>query len=156
VPSKVIHHALFYLSSPTPQGTAALAKILSQAARDTRIHSVSSVYKQYAGERADDLNSKLICVLRVETDLTPSLLYQAISSYPGAWTLLVFDQIVALTPNLPIPHPALFEDPAVLRCASEVWGDYEHPILGQSLNELVRSVHSFENVEFFAQGRSVL
>lgn len=154
--NKLVHHALLSLSIPTPEGTAVISEILKKLPEDVGLVAVSSIYKKYLSGHMDDLNSDLICVLRVETSLSAHALFTQITQCPGDWELLLFDQIVALTPELPIPNPLLFEDAALLRCASETWGEYEHPILGQSLNELVRSVHSFENIEFFAQGRSVL
>lgn len=154
--SKLVHNALLSLSVPTPKGAGAIATILKGLPEGIKLIGVSAIYKKYFSEKSDDLNSVLICVIRIETGLSPQSLFQKMSSWTGDWVLLLYDQIVSLTPEMPIPHPLLFEDAALLRCASETWGEYEHPILGQSLNELVRSVHSFENIEFFAQGRSVL
>jgi 7,8-dihydro-6-hydroxymethylpterin-pyrophosphokinase len=70
--------------------------------------------------------------------------------------LLVFNKDVIMLPNQTLPHPLMVSDTVLLRCASEVWGDYEHPILAQTLNEIVDSNRFFDKVEFYSQGSLLL
>jgi 7,8-dihydro-6-hydroxymethylpterin-pyrophosphokinase len=156
MPDSEPQQALLSLEIPTIKGPAQLRENLREIHKTVKVLAISSVYKKYANSRREDLNSHLVCVLQVKTELDFWVLNQKLKLLPDPWTLLAYGQLVSLTPELSVPNPYLFEDPVLLRCASEAWGFYEHPILGQCLNELVSSVHSFGEVEFFAQGRSVL
>ena len=71
-------------------------------------------------------------------------------------TLLALDLETLMVPDLTLPHPSLHIDPLVIRCATEVWGNFEHPILKKSLHELARSLPPITNAEFMLQGKSLV
>lgn len=50
--------------------------------------------------------------------------------------LLLFDREIFESPNLILPHPHLHERPFVLLPLAEIAGEYIHPVLGKSINEL--------------------
>ena len=64
-----------------------------------------------------------------------------------------FDQEVQLIPGATLPHPQLLEEYAFLHCAAEICSELQHPVLGRSLNALVklhRTKH--DEIEFYSQG----
>jgi hypothetical protein len=118
--------------------------------------SSSSVYKRDLEFGVNNFNSELVMALRLEIPIGHQELHQILKNLSPGITLLAYDQEVHLFPGKSLPHPDLHQDSLTLRCAAEAWGTYEHPVLGQTLNEIVRSHDKFEKVEFFAQGRAVL
>jgi 7,8-dihydro-6-hydroxymethylpterin-pyrophosphokinase len=70
--------------------------------------------------------------------------------------LLVVGSLTIATPVLTLPHPEFHEEPEQLVPAVEIWPDYEHPVLGVPLEQLVRNSQSLDTVEFFAQGKTLL
>lgn len=50
--------------------------------------------------------------------------------------LLLFDREIFESPNLILPHPHLHERPFVLLPLAEIAGEYIHPVLDKSINEL--------------------
>lgn len=150
------HMALLSIEMATVDAAQDLAKIKYQLPQEVFIKTSSSIYKRYLSRAFQDLNSTVFMVLKVETEFGFEKLFDEMKRTNLFWKILVFDQIVRISPNLTLPSPALNEDPALLRCAAEAWPEYRHPILGQSLNELVKSVHSFDDVEFHAQGKEIL
>ncbi len=160
-----LNHCLLGYGQDTVLGTQAIRKALEEIRKDFPIERMSSVYKRYFFERNEDLNSELIFVFKTVTDLDPERLVEKLqflmnlggtSGTKAELVLLSYDQLVMLTPRIPLPHPRLAQDPAILRCASEVWGDFNHPVLDQTLNEVVKSMHSFEHIEFFSRGETFL
>lgn len=72
--------------------------------------------------------------------------------------VLSYNQIVDLNPEFPVPHPNLQTDILVLHCAAEIQAQFEHPILGRSLQELVNSSysrHGHIQFEFISRGASL-
>jgi 7,8-dihydro-6-hydroxymethylpterin-pyrophosphokinase len=70
--------------------------------------------------------------------------------------LLVYGHKTLATPTLTLPHPELHEEPEQLIPAVEIWPDYEHPVLGSTLEQLVSRTQGHDLVEFFAQGKTLL
>ncbi len=149
------HSFLILLTTDFVHGIQEQQRILSEIQNFSKVLNTSSVYKRYLDFSADNLNSELVLVLRGETDFSEKHLQDAISKVSTDLLLLALDQEVNMLPGNTLPHPLLHTDPLTLRCAAEAWGSYEHPVLGQTLNEIVRS-DRMEKVEFFAQGRAVL
>lgn len=159
--------ALIYLSADLMAGIGFLRKLAMDLVDQVRIESASSVYKRYLTPRREDLNSELCVVLKVSTLLSHLELGNYLDSQqvergqngsPATVRaiLLSFSNQVLLTPKRPLPHPQLHSDPLTMRCAAEIYGSYEHPVLGQTLNELVKSSETPESIEFYSQGRSLL
>lgn len=160
------HHALIYLSVEFSGGLEKLRQVLRRLRESGETLAMSSVYKRFLTDRSEDLNSEVCLVVKFETTLVEDELDQLLQKLTlenlneprkhGRALLLSYDQIMRMAPSLPLPHPQLRNDGLTLRCAAEVWGGYEHPVLGQSLNELVKSLSEPMNTtEFFAQGKGL-
>ncbi len=155
--------ALILCTMDFTSGETRLKSVIHALSRIGSIEAISSVYKKYLNNRQEDLNSDLVMALRLKTKLTPEELFHFLadlekSSPPRARSysvLLVYGSQIRLMPGQNLPSPVLHTDSLALRCASEAWGDYVHPVLGQTLNEIVRSKQPLSNAEFFAQGRSL-
>jgi 7,8-dihydro-6-hydroxymethylpterin-pyrophosphokinase len=160
------HSALIWTSTDLMAGLDRLKVRIQQLESVGDIARVSAVYKKFLSHRSEDLNSLLVLAIRLNTDLESEQLFAILQSLekndePTAGgeneslTLLAFDQEIRLMPGQNLPHLKLHTDTLTLRCAAETWGEYQHPVLGQSLQDLVRFSDPLKHVEFFAQGRSL-
>ena len=128
------------------------------------VQRVSSVYRRRDQQTDGTLSSEVVVALAALTemrllDLQNFLKKQNEGLTFSKWLLLSYNDEVRLDPEAPIPHPLLHFDPLVLRCAAEIQGSFEHPVLGRSLQELVRSstrVPDEGSDEFLARGESLL
>ena len=156
------HAALIFISIDLVSGPDRLRDISREIGEIGRIAATSSVYKRYLNERSEDLNSELVMVMKVETQKSEMDIFRFLKmkekpgdhhqlARPECFLLLSFDQMTRLVPGQNLPSPLLHSDRLVLRCAAEAWGSYEHPVLGQSLNEIVKSEKEIVGVEFFSQ-----
>lgn len=158
------HMTLILVSIDLVAGQSKLKEIANSFQAIGQVVETSSVYKKYLNARSEDLNSELIFVLKVETEKDVSEIFKFLENEQsrfatedrGAFVLLTYDHLLRLFPGQNLPHPLLHSDKLTLRCAAEAWGAYEHPVLGQTLNELVRSSDPLAHVEFFAQGRNLI
>lgn len=149
------HALLILMTTDSIHGLREPQRIISEIQNFTKVMKISSIYKRYLDSSADNLNAELVMVIRAETDFDENQLQESLLKVSTDLLLLSVDQEVNMLPGNTLPHPLLHSDPLTLRCAAEAWGSYEHPVLGQTLNEIVRS-DGMEKVEFFAQGRAVL
>jgi 7,8-dihydro-6-hydroxymethylpterin-pyrophosphokinase len=69
--------------------------------------------------------------------------------------LMAYDQTVSISPSITLPHPLMMSDPGWMYCCFEVWKNYRHPILEQTLDKLLKNKGA-TNVEFHSQGRALL
>jgi len=121
------------------------------------ILALSSIYKKQLNPDVIDFNAELIFVIKLETSFSYLQILDELKKIHGIPVeVLAFAQEIRMIPGQNLPHTLLHSDEVVLRCASEAWGSYEHPVLGQTLNELVRSSRQLMNVDFFAQGTKFL
>ena len=67
-------------------------------------------------------------------------------------TLFCFGQETIMTPRLTLPFPDFHLRADELIPVSEIWGDYHHPVLGESLSSLGRIFLGEDWGEFVAQG----
>jgi hypothetical protein len=160
------HSALIWTSTDLMAGLDRLKTRVQQLADVGDIARVSAVYKKFLSHRSEDLNSLLVLAIRLNTDLGSDQLFAILQSLAKndeptsggeneSLILLAFDQEIRLMPGQNLPHLKLHTDTLTLRCAAEAWGEYQHPVLGQSLQDLVRFSDPLIHVEFFAQGRSL-
>lgn len=123
------------------EGLSALKEMLKQLGKN-RVLAVSSVCRREGLGPHSGLGGKMILVLRAKMSeellgLNKKLkLIEGLSMRRRA-VLLARGAWVEIDPENPLPHPDLALDNSVLRCASEIWGDFFHPMLGQSLQEIV-------------------
>ena len=132
-------------------------KRLFQAFDFCKILKVSNVYKREGNESQQQ--SELVVVLRVSTSLDWQNLMRKLSNLQireskifSKATLLTINSEVLLLPGATLPDPSLVQDRLILQCAAEVWGDYEHPVMNQTLTELVKLYPTRDPIEFFSQG----
>lgn len=155
------HFALVGLQSDLTRGERLVRQIIKEYESRFEVHGVSCVYKRNSENVNKTVYSELVCVIKISTTVEVEELRSAINSinieFAGSeGTLLSLDRMVQMLPTLTLPNPKLANDPTILRCASEIWGEYEHPILGQTLNELITSDLSYQKVEFYLQGSKLL
>ena len=157
-----MNFALISISTEMTRGLNGLRECL-QGLDQLEVQKVSSVYRRRDLLTEGTLSSEVLVVLGVQTkqslsDLQGFLLRQN-ERYPfSQWLLLSYNHEIHLDPESPIPHPRLNFDPLILRCAAEIQGSFEHPVLGRSLQELVRSSAQMSDEasdEFLARGESL-
>jgi 7,8-dihydro-6-hydroxymethylpterin-pyrophosphokinase len=159
--------ALIFISVDFIAGATRLRELVAELETIGSIKFVSSVFKKYLNSRSEDLNSILAVVVRLQTTMEFPQVFEVLkfrheeNSRKGAdlsehLVLLAYDSEVFLHPDQNLPSSQLHGDALTLRCASEAWGDYKHPVLGQTLNELVSSSLSQAKIEFFAQGHTLV
>ncbi len=158
-----MNSGLLLIAAPLALGIPSLKK-LTQELDGLDIYRISSVYRRVDEGTEGTLTSEVMAVLLISTSEELSLLLERLNKLKKQnlgvrCELLTFNHDVRLDPEAPIPHPDLHLDPLVLRCASEIRGEFEHPVLGQSLQELVKSSSSSfgePRFEFLTRGESLL
>ncbi len=155
------HFALVGLLVDLTRGQREIKQITNELGSILNLQSVSCIYKRDSTSTNSTLYSELVCTFRVSTSMgsleTQQTLQKISEKYQGAEILLLsYNKDVLMLPGQTLPHPNLIKDSVLLRCSSEVWGEYEHPILGQTLNEIVDSNRILEKVEFYSQGSALL
>jgi hypothetical protein len=153
------HSALIWISINFLAGQSKLRELVHDLQKIGDIPALSSIYKNFLSARLEDLNSNLVLVLKLDTKLDSQEIFVHLQKMAAVFSaqviILAFDQEIRMVPGKNLPQPQLHADPLTLRCASEAWGEYHHPVLGQTLNEIVRLSDSPQNAAFFAQGLSL-
>lgn len=158
-----MHFALVSLSTQMVKGPRILREAIGSIA-ELRVQKVSSVYRRLDPATDGTLAAELMVVLGIATQVDLKGLQNQIKmaavAFPSVdWKILSFDHEVRLDPESPVPHPLLHTDPMILHCAAEVEGVFEHPVLGRSLQELVKSSQSLQGAphfEFLMRGETLL
>lgn len=70
--------------------------------------------------------------------------------------LLYFGERTSFVPSSTIPHPEAHKNRQWLIAASELWPNYKHPVLLETLTSLARDQYLEGSDFFFAQGKSLL
>lgn len=70
--------------------------------------------------------------------------------------LLAVDSEILNIPQLTLPHPEFHLRPEELIPACELWPDYQHPILKESLRQIAQGLPDTPWGEFHCQGQSLL
>lgn len=166
--SLVRHTCLIYATLDVVGGVERARSLLRYLSGFGEITTISSVYKRFLSSENIDLNARMEFVLRFETvsnaDQTLHLiLAQCKTGLVGLsdkghleLTLLVFDDMVIMSPRLTLPYPQMHQDPLIIRCAAEAWGHYEHPIYQKNLSEISKSAPPASRAEFYIQGKSLV
>lgn len=162
------HSALIHVTVDVVGGVEIAKSILREISACGDIASISSIYKRFLTPEAVDLSARLEFVIRLETGMSvDQTLHLALSQCnQGAQglvqkthtelTLLAFDDIIQMSPRLTLPYPLLHQDPLIIRCAAEAWGQYEHPIYQKNLSDISRSAPPARQAEFYMQGKSLV
>lgn len=164
----ISHLALIHFSLDLTGGKNQANQVLKQLQVSGKIQSISSVYKRYMTAERADINAHLEFVVKYETQMSiEQLLHTAMSlshkkesqfqeSVNTELIVLAFDRQITMSPNLTLPYPLLHQDPLVIRCAAEAWGQYEHPIYQKNLNEIARVAQPARQAEFYMQGKTLV
>ncbi len=158
---KVLNHqTLVHIVTDLVGGTPVAQSLVAEMAKVGEITAVSSVYKRYLSNSRVDLNANIEAVARLGTDCeVDELLWyfkQYVKDKQAALNLLSYDDLVVLSPQLTLPHPALHTDFLIVRCASEAWRQFEHPIMQKTLGEITSLTFPATDAEFFMQGKSLI
>ncbi len=120
----------------------------------------SSVYKEKDSRRRSSYDGKLICVAKVESQISLSEFIAIVDAmvelpnFPSVQlTVLSHRDEIEMLPNRAIPHPYLHSHAAIAFCVLEVSPSYFHPVFKKSLTELVRTLIPRSSAEFVSLGR---
>lgn len=166
--SSTRHSALIHIALDLVGGVEKAKALLQKFSESGDISSISSVYKRYLTPEHLDLSARLEFVIRFETlwgvdQVLHLILSLCEQGKPGLaqkshaeLTLLTFDDMILMSPRLTLPYPQLHQDPLVIRCSAEAWGQYEHPIYQKNLSEISRAAAPAKQAEFLMQGKSLV
>lgn len=139
-----------------------IRELIHSAVFDFKEVQASNIYKSEGQALEKGWLAELWVALRVESEESST----EIANKLNKWATQVGDSAdvlflahgnqVNLNPRNPIPNPNLHRLRIFLQCAAEIEPHFVHPILGQSLIQLVNSDSRPLNGEFFAQGRLAL
>lgn len=120
---------------------------------------LSNIYRTEGQALKQGWLSELWAVARIETNQSHYESAELQIKNPGESveaTLLAWGAEVLLNPQAPLPNPDLHRQRVFLQCCAEVEPKLVHPILGQTLMELVNLDPRPLNADFYAQGRRTL
>ena len=162
------HDALIYITLDLVGGQDKARTTINKLNEFGRVAAISTIYKRYMDSKAVDMSAKLEFVIHFETRMSVDQclhLSRAVSedgklglNRQGQVDLkiLIFDQVVHMSPKLTLPYPVLHTDPLVIRCASEIWEKYEHPVFLKTLGEISKAAKPMHLIEFYLQGKSLV
>lgn len=132
-----------------------IIRILGDFHRLFKIKNISSVYKKTSDKATTRLDEEMSFAITSETALNIENLLAAKTALQGSdftVDLLIFNNEIQWTPELPLPSPLLHFDPLVLHCCAEIAPAYVHPILKEDLKTLdINSIRT--DFEFLFQGK---
>ncbi len=155
---RISHGALAYFSMDLVGGPRRAQEFLHVLPRNIQVSSISSIYKRFQSLEQVDLNARMEFVTKIITDLSPEELLGSLAQLTEKIQviLLAYDDLILMSPQMTLPYPDLHNDPLVIRCSAEAWGEYEHPVYQKTLSEISRTALPSSNSEFFLQGRSLI
>ena len=162
-----MRYALIYISISMVSGMDTLKKLVEQIKLISWDMEFSSIYRQFHTEQRYDFDARMIGVLKLgfkgstedfvkQIQGTQNYLASFVGKDKARVIPLAVEQETQMMPDLTLPHPILHTEPLVTRCAAEVWGNYEHPILKKTLSELASKAPLIKNAEFYLQGKSLV
>lgn len=162
-----MRYSLVYVSISMVSGMDTLKRLVEQLKLISSEIEFSSIYRQFQTEQRYDFDARMIAVIKMGFQGSTEDFIKQVSgiqnyliSFVGkdkARVLpLAVEQETQMIPELTLPHPTLHSEPLVTRCAAEVWGNYEHPILKKTLSELANNAPAILNAEFLLQGKSLV
>ncbi|NQY99110.1 MAG: 2-amino-4-hydroxy-6-hydroxymethyldihydropteridine diphosphokinase [Bdellovibrionales bacterium] len=170
------HLALVGLKSFSNDGIALMRKVFQSIDEECEVISISSVYRIEGELRSPkhvhDLKrvssfDGLSVVAKVETSMEPGQLLEWLQKVgldletmgehrSLSLNLLSYDDITVMTSSLTLPHPEFHLKPESLFPAVEIWPEYLHPVLKESLNSLTKRFANLRWGEFHSQGKTLL
>lgn len=162
------HSALIHIALDLVGGVENARTLLQKISECGDIANISSAYKRYLTPQRVDLSARLEFVIHFETPLGVDQVlhlvlmlsevgHQGLSQKAHSeLTLLTFDDMILMSPRLTLPYPHLHQDPLIIRCSAEAWGQYEHPIYQKNLSEISKSAQPAVQAEFYMQGKSLV
>ena len=152
------HEALIYIKTEQMGAKERLVAIIENLKVHSSVVGVSTVYSssESSVQKQDpDLMVELVCRLRTRLDVM--VLKSELDQLKGFRvdiTLLVYDDLISMVPQLTLPWPDLHKEGLVIRAAAEVHPHYIHPVFKESLADLSGKNQKIDKkVEFFMQGR---
>ena len=152
------NNCLIGFTFPVDTEISGIQEVLEAISECGEIQKASTVYKQYIQKDGKPAVACIRFVVQFATYLSAEQSIYLIENngQKGQPLLLAFNQQVVLSPKLTLPYPELIVDVLLLRCAAEIWGQYEHPILQKTLGEIVKKSELRERAEFLMQGESLI
>jgi 7,8-dihydro-6-hydroxymethylpterin-pyrophosphokinase len=157
--------ALICVQSDIVGGEKTQKKIIRDISEFVEVLAISSLFK-CTKQFQKKFDSYLMSVMKVETTLSSEQILEKLLQledieiqneiFQRRIYLLGYEDELKMSPEMTLPHPALHSDNYILQCASEVWGDYVHPILKSKLKELDVQHHEEIQGDFVSQGRALL
>lgn len=158
--SSARHTALIHVALELVGGVEKAKEILEALTARGDLVSISSVYKRYLTRERLESSARLEFVIRLETlwgvDQVLHLALSLCESNTAELTLLAFDNLILMSPRLTLPYPEMHQDPLIIRCSAEAWGQYEHPIYHKNLSEISKLAAPAQQAEFYMQGKSLV
>lgn len=163
-----LHSALIHVTLDVVGGVEKAKRLLNKFSECGSIVAISSVYKRYLTAERLDLSARLEFVIRLDTQMSiEQTLHLVLSMCEKGGSgliqqhhidlvILVFDDLILMSPRLTLPYPQLHQDALIIRCAAEAWGSYEHPIYQKSLSEISKTAAAAHQAEFYMQGKSLV
>lgn len=150
--------ALVSLKTYTTRSMEVFSQALGELNVDCDIEKGSSVYKvqrraesfqSFRNIMGEEVFEGYALVVKLKTDLGPRELLQLASHIESAaakhssrravsLNVLVYDSLIAQRPDMTLPHPELHLRPEELVPAAEIWSEYEHPVLKETLAQLAK------------------
>lgn len=152
------HQALLHIATDLVGGVARSQKYLADLHRQVHLENISSIYKRYQSSDRVDMKAQMEFVCRIQTELGAEELLKVTTHLDSKVeaSLLVFDNLILMSPSLTLPYPDLHTDGLIIRAAAEAWGSYAHPIYEKTLSDISRDARPVTEAEFFLQGRSLI
>lgn len=153
-----LHRALIGVQTDLDPSLSLHRRVAKALYRTADIHGVSGVYQFSAGEEEG-----LTVVYSLRTQSEPKILKKkideitkSIRSTRYSIEVLIFDDIIFRSPDLVLPSLDLHKMKRWCLPASDLWGDYVHPVEGKDLKMLSETTGSLEKIEFYAQSKTLL
>lgn len=176
VENKVEHAALVGLKAFSNDGIKICKQVIKTISNHFQVSKVSSVYKVQRQQKHPLHNHDLRRIIEFEG---LSLAFQILTEKSSVevcrligeiekkhcsevlhksvqLTLIVYENETYMTKKLTLPNPTFHDQPEILFPAAEIWGEYRHPVLQQTLHTLTRKFANQRWGEFFEQGKTVL
>ncbi len=172
----LLHEALVSLQVFDHRHADSLRELVCEVQKDSEQFGLSSVYRVFGNIRRPrhihDLKRVLqyegfAAVARVQVLGSSQVYLNQLMRIQAKWSecgkqgraslnLLTFDDEAHLTPNLTLPHPELLFRPDFLIPSAELWPEYLHPVVEQTLFDLARNLKVNPWGEFHCSGKSLL